>query len=77
MSSGDDSSKLTVPMNHMSGTDSVGLSSLINQMEKKLDSANRRFNPQFGAHNNAGVAKEADVNQFDVDFEFEVQEQEK
>ena len=28
--SSDDSSKLTVPMNHMSGTDSVGLSSLIN-----------------------------------------------
>ena len=31
--------RLTVPMNNVSGTESAGLSDIIHQMEKKLDSA--------------------------------------
>jgi len=39
-------------------------------MEKKLDSAQRRFNPSKGK----GKTSEPKVNQFDVDFEEEVRE---
>ena len=46
---------------------SAGLCDIINEMEKKLDSAQRRFQPKFGN----GASKEASVNQFDIDFEKE------
>ena len=39
---------LSVPQTVMSGDGSAGLSEIIHQMEKKLDSAQRKFNPQFG-----------------------------
>jgi len=42
-------STLCVPANQMSGPGSAGLSEIINEMEKKLDSAQRRFNPKSGA----------------------------
>lgn len=59
-------STLCVPANQMSGPGSAGLSEIINEMEKKLDSAQRRFNPK------SSKVADAEVNQFDIDFEKEV-----
>lgn len=64
-------STLCVPANQMSGPGSAGLSEIINEMEKKLDSAQRRFKPK------SSKEADAEVNQFDIDFEQEVQVMEK
>ena len=61
-------SHLSVPTNQTSGKDSAGLSEILNEMEKKLDSAQRRYDPKFGA----SKALDTEVNQFDIDFEHEV-----
>ena len=47
----------------MSGDGSHGLSEIIHDMEKKLDSAQKKFNPTFGKRD-AGK-----VNQFDISLE--------
>jgi len=67
-------STLSVPLNQMSGTVSAGLSEILHQVEEKLDSAQRRFNPQF---NKGPRVLDAEVDTFDIDFEKEVREQEK
>ena len=51
--------------NNESGDGSQGLSEIIHEMEKKLDSAQRKFNPKFGK------LEAAKVKQFDTQFENE------
>ena len=56
---------------------SAGLSEIMHQIDRKLDSAQRKFNPQFGAGKSSKAADAAieRINEFDVDFEEEVEKQ--
>ena len=52
-----------VAENPLSNDQSAGLSEIIYEMEKKLDSAQRRFNPAFGKKLTV-----TDVNSFNVEI---------
>ena len=58
---------------------SAGLSEIMHQIDRKLDSAQRKFNPQFGGGKSQKAAADTAaidrINEFDVDFEKEVEEQ--
>lgn len=54
---------------------SAGLSEIMHQIDKKLDSAQRKFNPEFGKNKQDSIIDK--INEFDVDFEQEVEEQRK
>ncbi len=53
---------------------SANLSEIMHQIDKKLDSAQRKFNPQFGKNRQSAVEIDK-INEFDVDFEKEVEVQ--
>ena len=61
------SSLLAVPQNTKSGDTSGGLSEIINEMEKKLDSAQRKFNPSFDKEQ--ALRKAQEVKQFSLELE--------